>query len=284
MAGLWKTNASRDIINRVLHPVKIGLIFFSALVIAVFGCSPSTPDDGNNNVTGDNETTSSDEWENTLVEVGDIAYQFALKLGYEADLLQIGQRNIFSEENENYWEVELEYTDGPLAYVLVNTLSGSVEAFTLMIPSNEISPPALRPGEDIAERVSDALGLEESRYVKVEAIPEQEGSAGFIRIEEVSNWEITSGEVQIFFNPETYAFAGITLWEAELPDSLEINIDDSTAIEIVRSHYVIESREDVTAELVFRIPDDPSEHILVWEVLIDHSVTYVNPSNGEIIG
>ena len=255
----------------------IPLLVLVALLLPINGCTNPAPE----NAAG----RDPDENQDTSYEVGILARDFAVKLGYESDLLQIGEKRILTEISSFLWEVMLDYTNGPLALVYINELTMAVETFRFFIPPDENAPPAVRPGEDIADRIAETLGLADSGYVPV---PENSGQVGFYKFrkyETSGEWEIATGEVQLMVDPASHSIAAIDWREFDLPDEVDIVTTESEVIGKAQIVLQIENPVQVSTDLVYYVNrySPQEEPDLVWEVVIDGNPVYIGIKYGEIV-
>ncbi len=232
--------------------------------------------------TGSQESIPADE---TADDPGGAILNLLAKLGYDKSTFVIAQSQLVSGAAASFWTVDVEQGGAEFGYGTVQDGTLDVTLFKLAQPSDSYSPPALRPGPDLPERVAEALGLPAKGYVAATWLPGM-FPREYRKHDPYLEYQVCTHRVMMATDVGSGGLRAIMFERGDTGSISEIRVDRETAIDRASGNGA-GARPDAThVDLVF-IQDqsgpEPSP-ALCWEIsLSDGTVKYVNCQDGSVM-
>jgi len=262
----------------------------SLLVIILFGCSGGKA--GTASASTENSFADYDEDSITSSSSGDVelteeelaakALDYFALLGYERDKLEVSQMNTLTDPERPLREIMVDYDASSLGSIILDQSSGMFDIISLHEPSDENSPEPVQPGEDIPERVFEALGLEDRGYIPGPVDKSEFGDYEYRRYVEYDVSIVCIGRLHIYVRPEEMSLVSIHMTELLVPADTEINITAEEACNIATDFF--SDFEVTTVDLVvFQAGRSRFDDLVVsWEVMLGDLTVKVRADDGTI--
>ena len=267
--------------------ILLGQILTMCLILAsVAGCvsqSPAAKDPDNDTPAAEPEATPAAQTESAISEqVKKVAVDVLTSLGYDLTTLEfIGASP--SPNDANLWSVTYNNQAGSPLIVDVNVELNHFEFIKGDFTKVDSLPGTLKPGEDLDQRVAEALDFEGEGYKRVEWAGKLPGPIDYWKVETVDGWTVRTGLIAVAVMPETNVFLGLFRFERPLSATLNVNVDR----EEIKKRGAALYNSDVDSILYAELIQTGKEHgstsdtVLFWEVRFsDGMFLLANPEDG----
>lgn len=275
-----------------IHESIIVTAALSLLMIFTSGCATQSelgqPDsDTHERSTAQLEDIDSEsDYDPIYNVVADIAVDFMAKLGYGQSQFRIAATDLMPMEGL-LWHVQLEDDLGQWVSIVVNEDLGRMERYKALHRPRDFHSPVTMPGDDIVERVADALGLPSSGYQSVDYSADTYRAGMYRKYADVGEWRVCVGQVNVRTYREDQSLYAIHWRERGLLHPPEVNVDREAAIDIAASYLGIDNPGLLNAELIQlqRGSSRLYDLAVFWEVVFEGQGTvHVRCDDGAVLG
>ncbi|MFH1675857.1 MAG: hypothetical protein ABIC40_02445 [bacterium] len=216
--------------------------------------------------------------------IDEAAMNFMEKLGFDKSSLKITFKQIQSGEKTIQWSVIVENDSDVSAEFTINETTLRPEIFSLKGRMNEGFPPALKPGDDLTERIARALDLESEGY-RPSKWRQEKVAREYRKYEKMGDLEICVGKIIIVAPLDPNALIIITFIEEPLIAKTEIKLDRDAAISIADKFIDKSGLIPINVELTQEKcpPFGPEDFAIFWEVSYGSRMVHVRADDGSIL-
>lgn len=269
------------------------IILISTLLMIMVGCplpAQDNRDSGGSGIAGEqdsNTPSGTDEREttNSGIPIGQLPIEMLVKLGYDESQLVVASKELLPSDERLVWNLVIDDVDGPFASAVFDEDRSLVEWLRFETPPDDTAPSVVRPGDDLPERVSEALGFDDMGYKPMQEGIGEQGVNEYRRYEISGDLEICVSRISIYIKPDEKKLVSINWLEYQIPEEVSVQIDRDEAIEIVAELLADSSFTPSRIELIlFQFGRSPIvDIVLVWEVVTDMGTLRIRSDDGAFL-
>ncbi len=207
------------------------------------------------------------------------------KLGYEENDVVIVNKEVGPADGRLMWNIGFEEGFGGLGYARINDGSDVVELLKFMVAPSDFAPEPVRPGIDLAERITEALGITDEEYQPGPG-PGYTGVMEWRKFTEFGEYEVCYERFFLDIKPGTYELIAIMFQTGEIDPATEIEVTLEEATEAALEYSGDADLVLVASTLILLSegPMPPMGDGIYWEIVfVDGPILYVSVGDGSIV-
>lgn len=269
------------------------IILICTFLMILVGCplpAQDNQDSGGTDIAGGqggNTPSGTDgrETTNSGISIGQLPIEMLVKLGYDESELVVGNEELLPGDDRLVWSLAIENVEGPLASAVFDEDRSIVEWLRFETPPDNTAPSVVRPGDDLPERIAEALGFADMGYKPMQDGIGEHGISEYRRYETSGDWEICFSRISIYVKPDEKKLVSINWLEYEIPEEISVQIDRDEAIEIVAALFGDTGFTPSRIELIiFQFGRSPIlDVVLVWEIVTDMGPLRIRCDDGAFL-